>query len=211
VRDKIDAAVRRRDEARGNLYRPDGSKRYGEEEHREREAAVGEQFRAEMDALEEEADRSISAAEEDLLVLEHADPADALTTAELERANAKRAFVADDCRTLPLDALEKRCRAALAGGDRATMFLLAHHAAQRVSGGADGREEEGAEGVREIVGELLRKLNPDGERKTERARERLQEAQGIKDYAYLRRRGASNAGDLYAGQAYGHLAGGIGR
>lgn len=207
MRDRIDEAVRRRDEARAGLYRPDGSKRYGEEEHREREAALGEDFRADMDALEEEADRGISAAEEDLMVLEHADPSDVLTTPELERANAKSAFVAADCRTLPLDALEKRCRAALARGDRPTMFILAHHAARRVGDASDGPEENGAHEVREVVAELLRRLDPDGERKTARARERLQEARGVKDYAYLRRRGASNAAELYMSQSYGHVVG----
>ena len=56
---------------------------------------------------------------------------------------------------LSTDALVKRCRAALASGDRPTVVLLAHHVARR----ADGEEDLGlAEELGEVVGELRRKV-----------------------------------------------------
>jgi hypothetical protein len=40
-------------------------------------------------------------------------------------------------------------------------------------------------------------VNPDGEKRIEAARAKLEEAGGLKDYAYLRRRGAKDAYGLY--------------
>jgi hypothetical protein len=43
-------------------------------------------------------------------------------------------------------------------------------------------------------------LNPDGEKKVEAARKALEEAGGLKDYAYIRRRGVKDVLGLYRQQ-----------
>ena len=136
---RIEGAANRREQAEAALHRSDGLRVYGDAEHKERMAAIKAQHCAEFDAIDAEVGRKVAAAEEALLVAENADPADALTTSELERANAKAAFVADDAERLPLDKLAQRCRAALASGDRPTMFLLIHNADRSVRDEADER------------------------------------------------------------------------
>jgi hypothetical protein len=158
----------------------------------------------------------VAAAEERLLVADNADPTDALTTEELASANARRPFVSDEVFTLLLDKLEARCRAVLAQGDRPAMFLYALYGGQRAGTGddpayctprynfpTDGGEPHAGEEtgeLREVVSELWRKVDPDGEKRIEKAREALREAGGIKDYAYVRRRGAKDAYGLYRQQ-----------
>ncbi len=113
----IEQAASRRAEAEAALYRPDGTPRFAGDEHRERKQAIERDFSAAMDRIEEEISERVGAAEEALLVAENADPADVLTTSELERANARSAFVAADAERLPLDKLAQRCQAALASGE----------------------------------------------------------------------------------------------
>ena len=62
---------------------------------------------------------------------EHADPAGRLTEAELARANARALFVREDAERLPLDQLATRLRQALAGDDRALVFLLLRYGQAR--------------------------------------------------------------------------------
>jgi hypothetical protein len=221
MRDKIDNVVAEREAREGELIRDDGSRFYGDEEHAERMEAIQQQFGARMDEIEVGIGRKITQAEENLLKLEHADPTDTLTTAELERANAKREFVSDECWALSLEKLAQRCRAVLASGDRVNTFLYAHHAAQRVGervdaasqylaqkhsdgGGLAGMvsEEPGAQEVREVVAELQAKLDPGRESRLGAARKTLEEVHETKNYAYYRRRGARNAVDLYKMRKY---------
>ncbi len=98
-----------------------------------------------------------------------------------------------------MDKLTTRCKAILAVGDRPAAFLYALYAGQRAEL-ADG--QEGVYELREVVSELRRKASPDAERRIEAAREALREAGGLKDYAYMRRRGARDALELYQRQAY---------
>lgn len=202
IKARMDAAVERQEAEKAALYRADGSKRYSDEEHAEREAAINREFREQMDAIEADIEGSFAAAEEAILAAEGADPTAALTTEELERANAKSAFVADDCSSLPLDSLKKRCRAVLASGDRATMFLYVHHAARR----ADSEEGIAVVGLRGAVEALRAKADPEGKKRAERAREALEEARRLREEAYYRRRGVKDAYGLYSQQAYGDIA-----
>ncbi len=217
-REKIDRTVEAREHEESELYREDGTRLYGPEEHAEREADLKRRFRAAMDAIDEEVGGRITAAEESLLIAESSDPTDVLTTEELASANARRPFVSDEVFTLPLEKLEARCRAVLAQGDRPAMFLHSLYAGQRSGekGSAAGEymdtrygeggvitDEAGAERVREVAAELKKKLDPDGEKRRETARKALEEAREVKSYAYLRRRGARSAAELYMGKKYG--------
>ncbi len=198
-KEKMEQAMEHQEARKSELYRSDGARLFGDEEHEERERSIGQEFTATMDSIEAGVDEKIASAEESLLILENADPTDALTRSELEDANARRPFVSDEAFTLPLDKLVDRCRAVLAQGDKPSMFLYALYSSQRVGGdagspvgeylerkygngettfaaegAATGAEAE-AEAVREVVAELKRKLDPSGSKKREAARKAVEE------------------------------------
>ncbi len=198
----IEEAASRRQQQEAQLYRHDGTKLYGDEEHKERMAAIRCEHAASFDRIEAEISRKVGEAEQELLVAENADLASTLTTEESQRVSALSGFVADDVERLPLDALERRCRAALVSGDRPSMFLLAHHAGRRA-------EEEGAYELGDAVAELRAKLDPEAKDKLEAARAALEEAQALREQAYYRRRGVDDAVGLYHQQTYGHLSQGV--
>lgn len=217
-REKIDTAAERHEEEQAKLYRPDGSKRYSDEEHAEREGELREEFNVSLDTIEAGIDRQIASAEETLVRVEHADPADSLTPEELARANARRSFVSEDVEALPIPDLIGRCRAALASGDRVSLFLLSRYAGRRAGEAAPpnpyDRDESGesggtspggaaAEELREVVAEMERKLRPDHERRLSQARSAVEEATEARQYAYLRRRGAKSSVELYINSVYG--------
>ena len=210
LREKIDRTVAAYEEEKAKLYRTDGTKRYSEEEHAEREADLNRRFRAAMDAIEEEIGRNVERAEEALLVAEDSDPTDILTTDELELANARRSFVSDEVWRLSMDALQRRLRAVLAEDNKVSAFLYVLYASQRVGEADEDADEEGAYEDRELVEELRAKMDPDGEKRRERARRALEEAHGDKDYAYLRRRGARDIAELYAMQSGYNRPGSLG-
>ena len=192
---RIDEAASRREQQDAQLYRDDGSKVYGEQEHKERLRAIRAEHAAAFDRIHADVARRVQEAEQELLVAENADPASTLTTEESQRVSALSAFVADDVARLPLDALAKRCRAALASGDRSTMFLLAHHAGRRA-------EEEGDYDLAEVIAELRAKVAPEQESKLADARRGLEDAQDLRERAYYKRRGVDDATDLYTRGAY---------
>jgi hypothetical protein len=199
---QIEAAAQAKEAATAALYRDDGSKVFGDEEHKERMTAIRREHAAAFDRIESDISRKVGEAEQELLVAENADLASTLTIEESQRVSALSGFVADDVARLPLAALEKRCRAALVGGDKASMFLLSHYAGRRA-------EEEGAYELGDAVAELRAKVAPDQERKLADAREALEEAQALREQAYYRRRGVDDAVGLYHQQTYGHLSQGV--
>jgi hypothetical protein len=192
---QIQEAVSRREAEEAALLRPDGSRRFGDAEHRERMAAIQAEHARAFDQIDADAERKVREAEQALLVAENADLTSTLTTEESQRVSALSAFVADDVARLPLDALAKRCRAALASGDRSTMFLLAHHAGRRA-------EEEGDYDLAEVIAELRAKVAPEQESKLADARRGLEDAQDLRERAYYKRRGVDDATDLYTRGAY---------
>ncbi len=116
--------------AKHALLAPNGTRLYGDDEHARREAEAraafhrtyheaGEAAQAEVDVAQRELDRAF------------ADPTGKLATDELARANALRAFVAEDCERLPLGTLADRVEDARTG-DRATQYLHWRYAAQRL-------------------------------------------------------------------------------
>lgn len=123
---KIDQAAKTFEEKRSNLYRPDGSKVFSDAAHTERESVLRQELNATLDHIGREIEQKITAHEQEVLKLEHADPSAALTTEELSRANARSAFVADEVFGLSVDALASRMKAVAASGDRPAMFLLSN-------------------------------------------------------------------------------------
>ncbi len=132
--------------AKHALLAPSGTRLYGDAEHARREAEAraafhrtyheaGEAAQAEVDAAQRELDRAF------------ADPTGKLGTDELARANALRAFVAEDCDQLPLGTLADRVEDARTG-DRATQYLHWRYAAQRLD-----KEREKANGFLPLSGD----------------------------------------------------------
>ena len=132
------------------------------------------------------------------MALEHVDPAAGLSTEELQRAIAMKAFVAGQVESLSLAGLARRCRVAASFGDRAAMYALAHDAARRADDDITGE-------IRDAVAELRRALDPEAETRLAAAREIVEEAQALRERAYLARRGAQSVGDLYVRQTYGDI------
>ena len=220
-KERIDQAVATREREEAALHREDGAKLYASEEHADRLEAIGARFTATMDSIEGDIARRLEKSQEDILVAENADPTSILNGGELESANARRAFVTDEVYTLDLERLADRCRAVRAQGDRPVMFLYALYAGQRVGEtmdpagdylnlkhGADtatggATEQTGAQRVREAVAEIRADLDPDGQKERAAARKAVEEAEELKNYAYLRRRGVRSAAELYLNQTYG--------
>jgi hypothetical protein len=191
----IEEAAQRREEAEAALLRPDGSRYYSDEEHAERMAAIRAEHARTFDRLEAGLEERADRARGELEALEHADPAGSLSTEELQRAAALNQFVGAEVETVSTQDLARRCRAAAASGDRASMYALQHHASRR-------QDEDLTGEVGEAVAQLRHALDPDAERKLASAREALEEADDLRFKAQLGRAGAESIGDLYARGAY---------
>ena len=138
------------------------------------------------------ADRIINEQRTILLQLQEGDPLDHLTASEQTAAAARKAFVQEDAETLPPAELLARCQTALAGGDKATQYLLARYVGRRVRA-ADQAARDGQPATRadlsveqrqqlgRLVEELLTKVRgPEGARKAEQAQELLTKAQELR-------------------------------
>jgi hypothetical protein len=113
------------------LYRK-GQPIYAPEEHaRQVEALVKQTIDREVEAANNVAAK-LQAEAERLLADLHADPADSLTTAELERANAKQVYVKEDCERLPFTELANRLQSVLSSGDKPTQFLHLRYTRMRL-------------------------------------------------------------------------------
>lgn len=220
LRETIDRAAEHFEAEEAKLYRPDGSKRFGEAEHEERQEELRRAFHGVLHNVEADVNRRIASAEESLIKIEGSDPAESLTPEELQRAGATSWIIREDAEALPIPDLIGRCRATLASGDRVSMFLLSRYAGRRIgavklpdpydrdeSGESAGSSPGGAaaEELREVVAEMERKLRPDHERRLSEARSAVEEAREIKNYAYLRWRGAKTSLGLYMNSVYGHV------
>lgn len=112
------------EEAEKKLYRPDGSKLYSEDVHKEEVGKLRSERKGTIEPIEHEVFEIRRGAEADRERARHFDPMDALTGEELARANSRRAFSADAAETLPVKDLEGRLDAAIANGDRGALYAL---------------------------------------------------------------------------------------
>src|SRR4051812_46343050 len=92
----IDRAAAQFTQEKQRLYRGDGNPVYGPEEHEVRVDALLATFDRTGEAAVEQADTAIKQAEQTLYLLEHSDPVDRLSEADLARANARAIFVRED-------------------------------------------------------------------------------------------------------------------
>jgi len=189
----VDRAVQRFTEDRARLYRSsDGQAVYGAAEMREREAALLEAFDREARRIAEEAQRTLTEAEQVLVQLTGSDPIDTLTEAERARANSLRAFVVEEAAELPLVQLVPRLRAALVTKDRAALTLWARYAGKRLD--VEHRQPSAASSQdRAALATLVRELqgavaDPTAQTKREQALRRIQTARAV-DMHLRRQRG----------------------
>lgn len=194
LRMRTEAARQRYETERAKLFRADGSKFYSDAEHDERVAALRNERNAALREIERETDEELASARADLTALENGAPTALLTTAELERANARRALVLDDVAGLRNDELVNRLEAVLHGGDRDSMFVYLQAGRRRVHElrgklGAKPGEGTGVEVPPElsrVLDDLAEKLVPESrKRELEVTRLRIEEAGEMRDTVYL--------------------------
>ena len=135
----VERALAEADAARAALLR-DGRPLYAPDEHQRREQAIEERLQGVIERASETADEAVSAAAVTLERLTDTDPLNALTVQEQEAANRRAVFVKEDAERLSLGDLTRRVRQALAGSDRAMLYLWARYADVRLQvEQADGR------------------------------------------------------------------------
>ena len=152
------------------LKRSDGTKRYSEQEHKERERALVAARNEELDTVTETAEREIADAQQTIDNLENGDPTSLLDTSELQAAGAKKPFVEDDISSLGREELEERLRAVLASEDKASIFCYLQ--------AARSRNREKGDVASGIIGELSKALLDETDRREiGPARKRLADAE----------------------------------
>lgn len=101
-------------------------------DHAEREAALLAELDQAVAAAEARGAALAREAEATLDREENLDPADRLTPGELDQVNARRALVKEDCEDRPVPEIGARLRLALAGDDRAALYLLSRYGGRRL-------------------------------------------------------------------------------
>lgn len=119
---RAENAQARYEEGEKTLFRSDGSKLYSEDEHRQQVRALEQERNGVLSDIEQQTHEMRMAVASEIERIENADPADMLTSEELEQANQKRAFALDAAESLGTEALKKRLESVLAGDDRGSIF-----------------------------------------------------------------------------------------
>jgi hypothetical protein len=194
---KAEAVRQRFEEGQAQHYHADGSKYYADEEHEQRLSALRTERNWELREIQEEANRAIEEAQADLAALTNGDPTTILSDTELQRANNKRQFVAEDVASLGMEALSKRIDTVARGGHRASMFAYLaaskRYVASNTSGSDDERTELMALAARlEAFEEQLRNGSETYTQKAQSAQERIEDAGGAIDVIYLARQGSNS-------------------
>jgi hypothetical protein len=182
----IEGAAERRTAQKAALLRQDGQPKYVPAEHAERVSAIDAEFEAMATRITETAAAAVEATRQELLVLGHADPFDALTAAEQERAATRRPFIIEDVDGKPPRDLAGAIRSALAANDRAAVYLYGRYLPRRLA--ADGRTT--AQELRELAHELRERLaDPKLQEKRAAAERKLSAAQVLSGHVNMVRRG----------------------
>lgn len=181
----LERAAARFEEAEKELYRRDGRRYYGDQEHAEREGRLASEFGERVDAIISEAEEEAARHEEQALALSYEDPTAGLSSTERSRLADSRVFVQEDCAELPLTALLERLRAVSLGSDEAAKVLHARYARRRLEAedaAVDDRALRGAPDTR-----------PEDEREAHRRLGTLVEglAESVADQGQKKRRQAA--------------------
>jgi len=128
----VERAVSEFEAAKKRLYRADGSKVYGDEEHAERLGKMADGLREKAEAVAAEARSDIEGYEREALALSYTDPASLVPASDRGRLETSRVFVKEDCETFAVPALTERLTAVSAGKDKVAKVLHARYARTRL-------------------------------------------------------------------------------
>jgi hypothetical protein len=115
----------------GALFDRDGNRIYADAEHERREQELRTEYERALLAAGQEASRIAAHAEAEI-DRHYGDPIESMSAADLQTANARQPFIAENYRTLPLAELVGQAEAAIRDGDRPTRYLHWRYAAQRL-------------------------------------------------------------------------------
>lgn len=118
--------------AEKKLYRADGSKVYGDEEHAERLAKLREEFSEKLGKVVSEVEQDAQEYDKEALVFSYTDLASQVPASERGRLEASRPFVKEDCEDMAVPELTERISAVSAGTDRVAKVLHARYARRRL-------------------------------------------------------------------------------
>ena len=193
----VEKAVSEFEAAKKRLYRSDGSKVYGDEEHAERLGKLTDGLREKAEAVAAEARSDIEGYERAVLASSYTDPASLVPASDRGRLETSRVFVKEDCEALTAPALTERLEAVSAGSDKVAPVLFARYARTRLEAleaessrlAGEGRPA-GAEKVREnrALGEAVARLEAALEDP-----QKVKRVQGLKEAAEESRRVARTA------------------
>lgn len=190
-------AQTRYEEGTNALLRPDGSKLYADDEHRERVQVLEQERNEVLGEVEHEAHEIRVAVESEIEIIENADPTSSLSSDELEQANLRRAFAMDAAETLSLEAFGKRLASVLAAGDKGSIF------AYLVAGQRKSADRGGRVPFRDVLGEMAAALG--GDRRAaavESARHKEGEAFQVEQLAHNLKTGARTSAEAFMNQKY---------
>lgn len=119
---RAERAQERYEQSEKRLFRPDGSKLYSDDVHKEEIDKLRTERNRELGEVEELVREERVAASTRVENARNADPTELLAEEELGRANAKRAFALDASESFDAEAFGKRLESVLAGGDKAAIF-----------------------------------------------------------------------------------------
>jgi hypothetical protein len=129
---RAERAQARYEEAKKGLFRADGSKFYSDDVHDEQLKKRANERNGVLRDIEQQAHEMKMAVASEVERIENADPANSLSSEELEQANKRRAFAMDAADTLDTKVFGKRLESVLAGGDKGSIFAY-WMAGQRLS------------------------------------------------------------------------------
>lgn len=152
----VERAAAEFEAAKKRLFRTDGSKVFGEEEHRERLGDMVSGLREKVAAVATEAAADAEGYEREALALTYVDPASQVSASERGRLESSRAFVKEDCEAMAVPALAERIAAVSAGSDKAAKVLHARYGRRRIEA-LDSEANRLAREGRPAGGEVARK------------------------------------------------------
>lgn len=118
--------------AEKKLYRADGSKVYGDEEHAERLAKLREEFSEKLGKVVSEVEQDAQEYDKEALAFSYTDLASQVPASERGRLEASREFVREDCEDMAVPALAERISAVSAGSDKVARALHARYGRRRL-------------------------------------------------------------------------------
>jgi hypothetical protein len=138
---RAERAVSEFEEKKQRLFRRDGSRVYGEEEHAERMEALVSELHDAIGHEIEGAEADAAEREQEALALSYTDPTKGLISTDRERLSVSLPLVREDCQAMPLSALIERLKAVAAGSDKVPKVLHARYGNSRAEA-EDRRLEE---------------------------------------------------------------------